>query len=94
MVREPAARERLATAMMGANGKKVLAAPVTAVFCADLGEFTYRFVTPSLLAALLYGDSRVRYFFVVSFYRSGADRFYFTSPNPNLLVTLRIFVRA
>lgn len=24
--------------MMGANGKKVMAAPVTAVFCADLGE--------------------------------------------------------
>ncbi|CAN0509348.1 unnamed protein product, partial [Laminaria digitata] len=36
LVRDPLTRERLATAMLGPNGKKVMAAPVTAVFCADL----------------------------------------------------------
>ncbi|CBN76229.1 conserved unknown protein [Ectocarpus siliculosus] len=36
VVRDTAARERLSTAMLGGNAKKVLAAPVTAVFCADL----------------------------------------------------------
>ncbi|CAM9528026.1 unnamed protein product, partial [Hapterophycus canaliculatus] len=36
LVRDPIARERLSTAMLGGNAKKVLAAPVTAVFCADL----------------------------------------------------------
>lgn len=37
-MRDAAARERLSTTMLGGNAKKVLAAPVTAVFCADLGE--------------------------------------------------------
>ncbi|CAM9184937.1 unnamed protein product [Scytosiphon promiscuus] len=36
LVRDAGARERLSTAMLGGNAKKVLAAPVTAVFCADL----------------------------------------------------------
>lgn len=37
-MREASAKERLSAAMMGGNGKKVLSAPVNAVFCADLGE--------------------------------------------------------
>lgn len=38
LVRDAGDRERLSTAMLGGNAKKVLSAPVTAVFCADLGE--------------------------------------------------------
>lgn len=37
-MRDAAARERLSTAMLGGNVKKVMTAPVTAVFCADLGK--------------------------------------------------------
>lgn len=38
LVRDAATRKKLSTTMLGGNTKKVLAAPVTAVFCADLGE--------------------------------------------------------
>lgn len=38
LVRDDDSRERLAATMLGGNAKKVQAAPVTAVFCADLGD--------------------------------------------------------
>lgn len=44
LVRDAEARERLSTTMLGGNAKKVLAAPVTAVFCADLGESCARYL--------------------------------------------------
>ena len=46
LVRDAGARERLSTTMLGGNAKKVLAAPVTAVFCADLGESWARYLVP------------------------------------------------
>lgn len=41
LVRDKAGREDLGTAMLGGNATKVLSAPVTAVFCADLGKWGY-----------------------------------------------------